>query len=313
MNHPKCSNCQTEIRSGNLQDVRNHESLCKLYSKHISKQVDGTWKCNFENCCKIYQIQRTIFSHLTTIHFKNTPRSTSKGFQNLQQKCNICQEEVSSNPKMFEQHEKICEMYHNHISREVDGSWRCNFDQCARNFQVQRAIFLHMSATHFKNTPRFDSVKCPRCQEFYRKGTKHEELCTKFYNIVEKIGDEWRCKHKNCGKTSTSQFGIFKHCLIKNQNEAIRVGLSLNEALDVVQGRVSERSQPLRSINQSKAKNDGEAEKHQEPDSSQPAPSETAEKTWSREHSDFRASNNAGTSGTFWSEFVNFALFFDSF
>ena len=143
----------------------------------------------------------------------------------------FCDRKLKSN-KQLENHETKCELYSRFIQKENDGTLKCT--KCFRNFDSQRDIFIHMKLKHFLGIVVKNGRKYVRCrQEPFDEKTKHKKLCSKFNDFVVKINGKWSCKL--CDKKSDTQDGIFKHCILKHEQDhrVSHHSVSLSEVMEV--------------------------------------------------------------------------------
>ena len=145
--------------------------------------------------------------------------------------CMFCDRKLKS-IKQLENHETKCELYSQFIQKENDGTLKCT--KCFRNFDSQRDIFIHMKLKHFLGIVVKNGRKYVRCrQEPFDEKTKHKKLCSKFNDFVVKINGKWSCKL--CDKKSDTQDGIFKHCILKHEQDhrLSHHSVSLSEVMEV--------------------------------------------------------------------------------
>ena len=111
----ECPSCHTDL---NLKrhEFERHQKLCQKYQLHIDKLDNGKFEC--QDCRREFQSMKSIFAHLSKVHFKEFFA------RQLDSKCNNCDQRY--NKRSFKKHKKLCGFYSMHITH-VDGKWACNF------------------------------------------------------------------------------------------------------------------------------------------------------------------------------------------
>ena len=130
----ECPSCHTDL---NLKrhEFERHQKLCQKYQLHIDKLDNGKFEC--QDCRREFQSMKSIFAHLSKVHFKEFFA------RQLDSKCNNCDQRY--NKRSFKKHKKLCGLYSMHITH-VDGKWACNF--CGQLMNSQSSMFKHVGEKH---------------------------------------------------------------------------------------------------------------------------------------------------------------------
>ena len=132
----ECPSCHTDL---NLKrhEFQRHQVLCRKYQLHIDKLDNGKFEC--QDCRREFQSMKSIFAHLSKVHFKEFFA------RQLDSKCNNCDQRY--NKRSFKKHKKLCGLYSMHITHvAVDGKWACNF--CGQLMNSQSSMFKHVGEKH---------------------------------------------------------------------------------------------------------------------------------------------------------------------
>ena len=131
----ECTHCQTELK-GTSRWVKRHEKLCEKYHKYVLKEKDDkgfVYICDL--CRSDYKSLRSIFQHLSRMHFQSF-------YSSHYEKCSNCNQRYD---KSKSKHLELCTLYSDKIRFE-DGKWFC--DICDKNSKSQTSMFTHMTKTH---------------------------------------------------------------------------------------------------------------------------------------------------------------------
>ena len=131
----ECPYCHKDLKLKDQRRFDRHKVFCKKYQKHIDNLNNGKFKC--ELCQREFQCMKSIFAHLSKLHFKEFSS------RQLDWKCNICDQRYDK--KSIKRHKKLCGKYSMHITH-VDGKWACNF--CGQLLRSQSSMFHHLAKKH---------------------------------------------------------------------------------------------------------------------------------------------------------------------
>ena len=140
---PECLICHIDFqRFKSQRQFNRHQVNCQKYQKHIKKQENGKFKC--KECQKEFTRMRTIFGHLTKVHFKEGNRGIAVSARHFR-KCHFCDRRCHK--KNINKHEELCALYSKHIDIiHEDGKWACKF--CGQLMKNQSSMFRHLAKKH---------------------------------------------------------------------------------------------------------------------------------------------------------------------
>ena len=209
----ECEICKEIIL---IQVLAKHSSTCKLYTKFITRSVNG-YKCNL---CPSQRINRSkMYLHIRELHpnvidIKENKNTLSKKM------CHLCEEMILS--CQFLNHLKPCKLYSEMFRKSIDG-YKCRLCPIEK---IQRdQMYVHIRLKHnkedlFSKSQEISSeTECTSCKEMvnHRNLKKHLTACEIYGQFFKK--DQNICNCNLCPYNTSSRSEMHRHIRIKHRDE----------------------------------------------------------------------------------------------
>ena len=206
----KCAFCQEMI---NLNSIRRHTNVCKLYYKFVKKTSDG-YVCTV--CSSDFSKRGSLIVHLEEKHKIKKPIDDI-----MTRKCKFCQDKINLNT--ISKHENSCKTFYQFMKKTLDG-YKCNI--CSSVHSKRSSLHKHLEEKH-KITRTIDAsqvAKCDFCQEMINLNSisRHRDICKNVFQVIKKVSDGYECTI--CSSTYSNRGILYVHLKEKHK---------MNESKDI--------------------------------------------------------------------------------